>query len=182
MNVIASRAQLRASLLRWSLFTVPLVLLLGYLAGQLAGPATPWFQSLVKPEIYPPPATFGIVWTILYAVIGFSLALVCSAWGARGRGIAIILFLIHLPINLAFTPLFFGNQDIEGALILMVLVDVTLIAMIWSFWRVRRSAGLLLLPYLAWALFATLLTYQFLQLNPQGYINGETIETQRFEL
>jgi tryptophan-rich sensory protein len=90
--------------------------------------------------------------------------------------------LIHLPINLAFTPLFFGNQDIEGALILMVLVDVTLIAMIWSFWRVRRSAGLLLLPYLAWALFATLLTYQFLQLNPQGYINGETIETQRFEL
>ena len=61
MNVIASRAQLRASLLRWSLFTVPLVLLLGFLAGQLAGPATPWFQSLVKPDIYPPPATFGIV-------------------------------------------------------------------------------------------------------------------------
>ena len=111
MNVIASRAQLRASLLRWSLFTVPLVMLLGFLGGQLAGPATPWFQSLVKPDIYPPPATFGIVWTILYAVIGFSLALVCSAWGARGRGIAILLFVIHLPLNLAWTTVFFGNEN-----------------------------------------------------------------------
>lgn len=182
MNVIASRAQLRASLLRWSLFTVPLVVLLGFLAGQLAGPMTPWFQSLVKPDIYPPPATFGIVWTILYAMIGFSLALVCSAWGARGRGFAIILFLIHLPINLAWTTVFFGNQDMQGGLIVLVLVDVTLLAMIWAFWRVRRSAGLLLLPYLAWVLFATLLNYQFIQVNPDGYANGETVETQRFEL
>ena len=182
MNVIASRAQLRASLLRWSLFTVPLVLLLGFLAGQLAGPATPWFQSLVKPDIYPPPASFGIVWTILYAMIGFSLALVCSAWGARGRGIAIILFVIHLPLNLVWTPIFFGNQDMQGGLIVLTLVDITLIAMIWAFWRVRRSAGILLLPYLAWVLFATMLNYEFIQANPQGYINGEAIETQKFEL
>ncbi len=168
MNVIASRGQLRASLIRWTMFTVPLVMLLGFLAGKLGSPQTLWFQSLVKPETFPPPATFGIVWTILYAMMGFALALVCSSWGARGRGLAIGLFVVHFLLNLAWTPVFFGNQNIQGGLIVLGLVDVTLLAVIWAFWRVRRSAGLLLLPYLAWAAFATLLNYQFLQLNPQG--------------
>lgn len=167
---------------RWALFTVPLVMLLGLLAGKFGSPASMWFQSLVKPDIYPPPAAFGVVWTILYAMIGLSLALVCSAWGARGRRMAIVLFVIHLPINLAFTPVFFGNQNIVGGLIVMGLVDVTLIAMIVAFWRVRRSAGLLLLPYLAWVLFATALNYQFHLLNPDGGMGGESIETQRIEL
>lgn len=168
MNVIASRGQLRASLLRWTMFTVPLVMLLGFLAGQLGSPQTSWFQSLAKPGIYPPPATFGIVWTILYAMMGFALALVASSWGARGRGIAIGLFVVHFLLNLAWTPVFFGNQNIEGGLLLLGLIDVTLIVVIVAFWRVRRSAGLLLLPYLAWVAFATLLNYQFLQINPQG--------------
>ena len=101
MNVIASRSQLRASLIRWALFTVPLAVLLGFIAGQAGSPNTLWFQSLVKPSIYPPPATFGIVWTILYVMIGFSLALVCSSWGARGRGLAIGLFVVHFLCNLA---------------------------------------------------------------------------------
>ncbi|TNE35463.1 MAG: tryptophan-rich sensory protein [Alphaproteobacteria bacterium] len=168
MNVIASRGQLRASLIRWTMFTVPLVMLLGFLAGKLGSPQTLWFQSLIKPEIFPPPATFGIVWTILYAMMGFALALVSSSWGARGRGIAIGLFVVHFLLNLAWTPVFFGNQNIQGGLIVLGLVDVSLILVIWTFWRVRRSAGLLLLPYLVWAGFATLLNYQFLQLNPDG--------------
>lgn len=182
MNVIASRGQLRASFMRWALFTVPLVLLLGFLAGKLGSPQTAWFQGLAKPAIYPPPATFGLVWTVLYGMIGLSLALVCSAWGARGRRLAIVLFVIHLPINLAFTPVFFGNQNIMGGLIVTGLVDITLIAMIVAFWRVRSAAGALLLPYLAWALFATALTYQFHLLNPDGGRGSESVETQRIEL
>ena len=183
MNVIASRGQLRASLLRWALFTVPLIILLGFLAGQAGSPNTQWFQGLEKPAIYPPPATFGIVWTILYAMIGFSLALVCSSWGARGRGLAIGLFLLHFPLNLAWSPVFFGAQNIKGGLMVIGLIDLTLIAVIWAFWRVRRSAALLLLPYLAWVLFATFLNYEFLRANPDG---GHAIEieasSQRFEL
>lgn len=168
MNVIASRGQLRASLLRWALFTVPLVFLLGFLAGQAGSPATQWFQDLAKPSIYPPPATFGIVWSVLYAVIGCALALVCSSWGARGRGLAIVLFALHFVFNLAWTPVFFGSQNILGGLIVIGLVDATLLVLLWAFWRVRRVAGLLLLPYLAWALFATALNYEFWRLNPDG--------------
>ncbi|MBE5073180.1 tryptophan-rich sensory protein [Erythrobacteraceae bacterium E2-1 Yellow Sea] len=183
MNVIASRQQLRASLMRWALFTVPLVMLLGFLAGQFGSPDTSWFRNLVKPEIYPPPATFGIVWTILYAMIGFAVALVCSSWGARGRGLAIILFVVHFALNLAWTPVFFGNENIQGGLVVIGLIDVTLLLVIWAFWRVRRAAALLLLPYLAWVLFATFLNYQFLLANPDGGHGVPTVTTtQRIQL
>ena len=80
MNVLASKQQLRASLVRWALFLVPLVVLLGFAAGRVAGPDTVWFQNLVKPAIYPPPAVFGIVWSVLYVMIGFALAMVASAF------------------------------------------------------------------------------------------------------
>ena len=182
MNVIASRGQLRASLIRWALFTVPLISLLGFIFGRMGSPNTLWFQSLVKPDIFPPPAVFGIVWPILYIMIGISLALVCSSWGARGRGLAIGLFAVHFICNLAWTPTFFGNQNIMGGLIVMGLVDVTLIAVLVLFWRVRRAAALMLLPYLAWVIFATVLNFEFHRANPDGGHSVGSSATQRYEL
>lgn len=182
MNVIASRGQLRASFIRWALFIVPLIVLLGFMAGQLGSPNTQWFQDLAKPGIYPEPKWFGIVWTILYIMIGFALALVCSSWGARGRGMAIAIFAVHFLLNLAWSPVFFGSKNIEGALYLLVAIDVTLVLVIWAFWRVRRLAGLLLLPYLAWVLFATALNYQFLQLNPDGGMDASNGASQRIAI
>ncbi len=168
MNILASKAQLRASLLRWSLFLVPLIVLLGFLGGQLGSPQTVWFQNLTKPAIFPPPAAFGIVWGILYAVIGFSVALVASAWGAHGRGIAIIVFAAHFIGNLAWTPVFFGMQNMMGGLYVLAYVVASLLVVIALFWRVRRIAALLLLPYLAWASFATVLNWQFIVQNPDA--------------
>ena len=182
MNVIASRSQLRASFIRWALFTVPLILLLGYVASQMGSSNSLWYQSLIKPTFNPPPITFGIVWPILYVMMGLSLALVCSSWGARGRGLAIGLFAVHFVFNLAWTPVFFGNQNIEGGLIVLALALASLLAVIAAFWRVRRSAALLLLPYLAWAGFATVLNYEFDRLNPDGGKDIPTSATQRFEL
>ena len=182
MNVIASRGQLRASFIRWALFTVPLIVLLGFLAGQLGSPNTAWFQGLVKPDIFPEPKWFGIVWTILYIMIGLALALVCSSWGARGRGLAIGVFAAHFVLNLAWSPLFFGAQNILGALYLLIAIVLSLLVVIWLFWRVRRAAGLLLLPYLAWVCFATLLNYEFLQANPDGGKGGANSAEQRFEI
>jgi translocator protein len=168
MNMLASRGQLRASFIRWALFTVPLVVLLGFLGGQMGGPDTAWFQALEKPSIYPEPKWFGIVWSVLYVMIGLALALVASAWGARGRTAALWVFVVHFAFNLSWTWVFFGSQQITGGLIVLVLVALTLLAVIALFWRVRKLAGVLLLPYLAWVLFATALNYQFLQLNPEA--------------
>ncbi|QFT78302.1 TspO/MBR family protein [Erythrobacter sp. THAF29] len=182
MNVLASKSQLRASFLRWSLFLVPLIVLLGFLAGQLGSPQTAWFQGLVKPSIFPPPAAFGIVWGILYVMIGFALALVASAWGARGRELAIILFALHFAGNLAWTPVFFGMQDMTGGLYILVYVTLSLLVVIWAFWRVRRLAAMLLLPYLAWVAFATVLNYQFIAENPDGGSTEESGAVERVTL
>lgn len=182
MNVIASPGQLRASFMRWALFTVPLIVLLGFFAGQAGSPDTFWFRSLVKPDIFPPPAAFWIVWTILYVMIGLALALVASAWGARGRAIALILFVIQMALNLSWTYAFFGMQSIETGLIVIGTLCVFLIATVIAFWRVRRAAAILMLPYLAWVLFATFLNYEFLRANPDGGMQERPEETQRIEL
>lgn len=169
MTALASRGQLRASLLRWALFTVPLTMLLGFLSGRIGGDAQSlWFQSLEKPAIYPPAMWFPIAWTVLYALMGLALAIVCTAWGARGRTAAIVAFALQLAVNLAWSPVFFGLNDIRAALAVIVVLDLLVIVTVVLFWRVRRAAGALLLPYLAWILFATALNWQFLELNPDG--------------
>lgn len=172
MNVLASRAQLRASFLRWALFMVPLVLLVGFLASQLGGPDTAWFAGLVKPAIYPPPAVFGIVWTALFVLIGLALALVASAWGAAGRGLALIVFGSHFLVTQSWSAVFFGMQEMEIALMVIGFGIVSLGVALALVWRVRRVAGLLLLPYLAWLCFAAALNYQFIAENPDGGQRG----------
>lgn len=168
MNRLASPAQLRASYLRWALFLVPLIVLLGLASGFLGGSSadSPWFAALSKPALFPPPRTFPVVWTALYVLMALALALVCSAWGARWRVPAIAAFALQLAANLAWTPVFFGGHRIGAALYLIVALDVLVLATVWLFWKVRRAAALLMLPYLAWILFATVLNWQFLQLNP----------------
>jgi tryptophan-rich sensory protein len=169
MNRLASPAQLRASLLRWALFVIPLVMLLGFLSGRVGGDATsPWFQALEKPAIFPPPVTFGIVWSALYFMMGLALAMVCAAWGARWRPFAVVAFVIQLALNLTWSPVFFGVHDIALAQAILVALVVAVVVTIWLFAKVRKAAAWLLVPYLAWILFASVLNWQFLQLNPDA--------------
>ncbi len=172
MNILASPAQLRASFLRWALFMVPLVLLVGFTAGQFGSPDTPWFAGLVKPAIYPPPVTFGIVWTTLFVLIGLSMALVASAWGAPGRGMALGAFAVHFLVTQAWTAVFFGMQDMIAGLMVLGFGIASLLIALALVLRVRRNAGLLLLPYLAWLCFAGVLNYQFITANPDGGAQG----------
>lgn len=183
MNRLASPAQLRASLIRWSLFIIPAVMLLGFLSGQLSGSGagSPWFQSLEKPSLFPPPAVFGIVWTILYFLMGLAFAMVCAAWGSRLRGWAIFAFLVQFALNLAWSPVFFAMHDIQAALVVIAVLDVALIVTVWLFFKVRTWAGILLLPYLAWVLFATVLNWQFLEANPTITEVEDSGAVQRYE-
>ena len=168
MNFLASKAQLRASFLRWSLFCVPLIVLLGFTGGKLGSPDTVWFESLTKPAIFPPPAAFGIVWSIMYVMIGFALALVISSWGAYGRGLAVVLFAVHFVFNIAWTPVFFGMQNMVGGLVVLGLAIASLLPVLFMFFRVRRLAAYMMVPYFGWLCFATALNYQFIAENPDG--------------
>jgi benzodiazapine receptor len=168
MQQIASSAQLRASVLRWALFTVPLCLGLGFLSGRAAGSiaTNPWFETLDKPALYPPPIAFPIVWSALYVLMGIALALIASARGARGRVIAVAMFVVQLAVNLSWSPVFFALHRLTLALGIIFALIVLVMLTIAFAWRVRRTAAVLLLPYLVWICFASLLNLQLLELNP----------------
>lgn len=149
---------------------VPLVLLLGTISGRLAGSSerNPWFAALAKPEAYPPGVVFGIVWTVLYIMMGFAAALVWNARGAPGRPVALLLFALQLVANLAWSPLFFRLHRIEAAFWLVVAILVLASLTTWRFASVRRLAAWLMLPYLAWLGFAAVLNWRIHELNPNG--------------
>jgi benzodiazapine receptor len=170
MSEIASRAQLRIALLRVALITVPLVLLLGLLSATLAGSGSdnPWFARLAKPSFMPPDWAFPVVWSLLYIMMGFALALVIGARSARGRALALALFALQLLLNLAWSPLFFGAHKLGAAFALMIALLAAAIAATVTMGRIRRVAGLLMLPYLVWLCFAALLFHAVWRLNPYG--------------
>ncbi|HEX5183792.1 MAG TPA: TspO/MBR family protein [Allosphingosinicella sp.] len=170
MTEIASRAQLRMSFLRWALVTVPLILLLGTLSGVAAGSAmaNPWFAALRKPAFMPPGWAFPVAWTILYIMLGLALALILHARGARGRPLAIGLFAVQLILNYSWSPLFFGVHKVSLAFLVILAMLAIAAAAALLFFRIRRAAGLLMLPYLAWLLFAGALNHGIERLNPDA--------------
>jgi tryptophan-rich sensory protein len=170
MTAIASRGQLRMSLLRYALVTVPAVLLLGTVSGLLSnsGYANIWFAALQKPSFMPPGWAFPVAWTILYICLGLALALILHARGARGRRGAVTLFMLQLALNYAWSPVFFALHRIWLAFaVIAAMIILTLVAAI-LFGRIRRTAALLLLPYVAWLCFAAALNYRIGQLNPDA--------------
>jgi tryptophan-rich sensory protein len=168
MTAIASKSQLRMSLLRYALVTIPLILLLGTLSGRAAnsGYGNPWFDALVKPALMPPGAVFGIAWTILYILLGASLAMILHARGARGRGVALGLFTVQMLLNYSWSPVFFALHQTRTALVIIAAMIVLTAICAFLFARIRKAAALLLLPYVAWLFFAAFLNYEVIRLNP----------------
>jgi len=170
--------------MRWALFTIPLCLGLGFLSARMAGSIADnaWFETLDKPDFYPPAITFPIVWSVLYVLMGLALALIASARGARGRGIAVVIFAVQLIVNLSWSPVFFALHRITVALGIIFALIVLVLLTIACAWRVRRSAAALLLPYLVWICFASLLNLQLLEMNPGADGSDGSGSTVRVQL
>ncbi len=170
MNEIASKGQLRMSYLRRALFTVPALEFLGIVSARAAnsGFGNHWFAALEKPAIMPSGLVFSIVWPLLYLLMGLALAVILHARGARGRGIAIMLFIVQLLCNLAWSPLFFAAHEIVLSFYLLLALVLLAVLTTIAFARIRLSAALLMLPYVAWLAFAALLMYQIMTLNPDA--------------
>jgi len=170
VNQIASQGQLRLAFLRWALVTIPAIEFLGFLSGYLSnsGYGNRWFDSLDKPDIVPPGWVFGAVWPVLYLLMAVALAMVLHARGARGRGIAITLFLVQLLCNLAWSPVFFGAHEttLGFYLILVILVLATITTVLFG--RIRRIAAWLMVPYLVWLGFASGLAFEIDRRNPDA--------------
>lgn len=173
MGGIASKSQLRVSFARWALLCVPLILLLGFLSGRSVPGADEnrWYLALAKPEVTPPGWVFPVAWTMLYILIGLAVATVLNARGARGRTLAVAMFAAQFALNLAWTPLFFGAHMVGTALLVMVVMLLLSIITTALFGRIRAVAAWLMVPYLVWIGFATVLTWRIDRLNP----NAETL-------
>ena len=91
-------------------------------------------------------------------------------------------FLIQFALNLGWSPLFFGQHEITYAFYLMVALSVMIFLTIVLFLRVRKIAAVLLIPYFAWALFATYLNYEIMLLNPEADGADTTGAVQRIDL
>jgi len=129
--------------------------------------AKSFYSQLIQPEWAPPPGIFGPVWTTLYTLMGISAWLVWRSAGFRANRLALSLFLLQLAFNALWSWLFFAWHLGALALADVIVLWILIVATLASFWRVRPIAGVLLVPYLLWVSFASVLNFSLWQLNPQ---------------
>jgi translocator protein len=158
----------RRSLWTTALVCVITIELLGGLSGWLAnsGYGNGWFDALQKPAFMPPGWTFGVVWPLLYAMLGIALAMVLVEPPSDRRRLALILFFAQLALNFAWSPVFFAAHDIALAKWMIFVMAALAAAAAGKFLRIRREAGILLVPYLGWLVFAATLNATIEVLNP----------------
>lgn len=132
--------------------------------------ARAFYGSLQQPSWAPPPWLFGPVWTVLYALMGIASWLVWRERGSPARRMALRLYLAQLAVNTLWSWLFFAWHLGAIAFLDILLLLALVIATILLFLRVRRLAGALLLPYLCWAAFATVLCGSIWRLNPGALV------------
>lgn len=125
-----------------------------------------WYAGLQKPGFTPPNWAFPVAWTLLYAMMAYALWRILSLPESRtGRAGAIVAFFVQLTLNGLWSFAFFGGRSpLAGLVVIAALIVATLVT-IRMFWRLDRAAGLLLVPYLAWVAYATLLNGTIWRLN-----------------
>jgi len=151
-----------------ALVCVVAIELLGGLSGWLSnsGFGNGWFDGLDKPGFMPPGWAFGVVWPILYALLGIAVAMILAEPPSPRRKTALTLFFIQLALNFAWSPIFFAGHDIRLANVVIFAMAALAAAAAGQFVRIRTIAGVLMVPYLAWLIFAATLNSTIGNLNP----------------
>jgi tryptophan-rich sensory protein len=125
-----------------------------------------WFDNLHKPTWNPPGYLFAPVWTTLYLLMGISLALIWKSKTTHSKKRnAYLLFATQLILNFCWSILFFHFHSPTLALVDIVLMAITITLTIFSFSAFSKLASWLLVPYLTWVIFATILNFSIWYLN-----------------
>jgi len=146
------------------LVSLVLVIIVAALGGLASADAAGDYGKLAQPGWAPPSYLFGPVWSALYLLMAVAAWLVWRV-DPGWRNPAIIAYGVQLVLNLLWSPLFFGLGWRGLALIDIVLLDLAVAVTITLFWRIHRPAAAMMVPYLAWILFATALNYSVWSLN-----------------
>jgi len=123
-----------------------------------------WYPSLRKPSWNPPNEVFGPVWSALYLTMAVAAWLV---WRSGGdTAVALGLFVEQLALNVAWSVVFFGRRNVNGAFVVIVALWLAITSTLIAFGSIDRVAGALFVPYLAWVTFALFLNRAIARLNP----------------
>jgi tryptophan-rich sensory protein len=125
-----------------------------------------WYRTLVLPPVTPPGGVIGLAWTLIYAMGAIAAYLI---WQSRDGSTAstwlVALLIANAILNTLWTWLFFGIHWMGTAVLEMIVLNITNLAIIVLSWTRVRSAGLLFIPYFAWVCFATYLAWSIWALN-----------------
>jgi len=141
--------------------------LAGIIGSLFTTPSIPgWYAGLVKPSFNPPAWVFAPVWTTLYAMMGL------AAWLIYEKGLkrpevkkALTVFAVQLVLNTLWSIVFFGAHQLLGAVIVIVLLWAMILWTILLFRKISRPAAWLLVPYILWVSFASVLNVTIWVLN-----------------
>ena len=163
-----STSQLSGSWRKWLALglLLGLVLAISAFGSFITLPKIPgWYGGLIKPSFNPPPWVFGPVWTILYLLMAIAAWRIWLRPASEARSAGLIWFYIQLALNAAWSPVFFGLQQPRLALVVIIGLLVSLAFAVFRFFSVDRLAGWMLVPYLAWVGFASVLNSAIVVLN-----------------
>jgi len=123
-----------------------------------------WYANLLKPSFNPPNWIFGPVWISLYILMGISVYLVWNSNNKKSK-MALNLFWIHLVFNSSWSIIFFGLKNTGFAFLNIIILLIFIFVLILKFWKIDRLASYLLIPYILWVGFASVLNYFIWTLN-----------------
>jgi benzodiazapine receptor len=149
------------------LVSILIVLLAGFIGSIFTSPSIPtWYASLQKPAFNPPNWLFAPAWTILYVLMGISAYLIWDkGFKKKGVRIALIVFAVQLVLNSLWSVLFFGLHSPLYAFIEIIFLWIAILFTILKFYKISKTAAYLLIPYICWVTFASVLNYYVLILN-----------------
>jgi benzodiazapine receptor len=149
-----------------TILCVVLTLAIGGLSGIFTSSGVEgWYATINKPSFNPPNWVFGPVWTILYIMMGISLSYVVKAAPSPQRTTAIGVFLFQLALNFFWSLIFFKMERPDLALADIIALLVSIAVTIFLFYKINKTAAYLLIPYLCWVSFATVLNLSIYLLN-----------------
>ncbi len=152
----------------WKLvISIVICLLVGFIGSFATTPAIPtWYATLNKPFFSPPNYLFAPVWTALYILMGISLYLIWKNGTKNKKNKeAINFFLIQLGLNFIWSFIFFGLQNPLVAFIEIAVLWIAIFITILKFWKISKLAAYLLIPYILWVSFASILNLAIVLLN-----------------
>ena len=116
-----------------------------------------WYQHIIKSPLTPPDITFGIVWTILYILIGYTGWKIWHLKKNEDTNLCKKLYILQIVLNWVWTPLFFYKHDIGASFICVIGLALCVLLLMLKVYSYSLKLLFCLLPYLLWLLFASYL-------------------------